>query len=325
MKLKDIPQNPEDVIIQNIPSHIIPIINRRNIVVNNNIDNDNMNLSHNAPVIPVQETEEINSSNNIVPVVQPLIEEKEIILNEEESIQNLKKDRSKYSGIYKITAVNGPIKIPEGYATNDVDEYNAIQIINDDLSTWKVIIDKPNYKIYSKPFRTRNEKGEEGESRMFYLDATIDSPASEVNRQINTFELRKVWEDSLKKGQLINKEDLGNGIKIIDYYAYIKMPLIFADRDIVVRKKIWENYNGEKDCCLNEMHSIELPEFPAKSRPIRARLENKSKYIKPISSHKTKLYYVSKFDMKISLGGDVMDKKGAQGTEKWFKDFLKQL
>ena len=44
------------------------------------------------------------------------------------------------------------------------------------------------------PFKTINEKGEEGESRMFYLNATIDSPASEVNRQLNTFELRKKWD-----------------------------------------------------------------------------------------------------------------------------------
>ena len=103
------------------------------------------------------------------------------------------------------------------------------------------------------------------------------------------------------------------------------MPIIFSDRDIVVRKKIWENYNGEKDCCLNEIHSIELQEFPAKKKPVRARLENKSKYIKPIDENKSRFIYVSKFDMKISLGASMMESKGAERTEKWFKQFLKYL
>ena len=87
---------------------------------------------------------------------------------------------------------------------------------------------------------------------MFYLDATVDHPASKINEQLNSFQLRQQWEESLKKGKLIKEENLGNGIKIIDYYGYIKMPMIFSDRDIVVRKKIWEYYNNEKDCCLNE-------------------------------------------------------------------------
>ena len=49
---------------------------------------------------------------------------------------------------------------------------------------------------------------------MLYTDATIDYPASEVIRQLNTFDLRKKWEKSLQKGNLIKEEDLGNGTKI---------------------------------------------------------------------------------------------------------------
>ena len=72
---------------------------------------------------------------------------------------------------------------------------------------------------------------------MFYTDATIDYPASEVIRQLNTFDLRKKWEKSLQKGNLIKEEDLGNGTKIQEIYSYIKMPFISADRDMVTRKK----------------------------------------------------------------------------------------
>ena len=328
--LKDIPSNPEDVIIKELPPNFSQInnpISSANIKMvnipitqNENKDIEPITEEINTNIIP---TEEISHNKEVDEQINNQEIEKEDMI--EEKVENQQEETLQKVGKYKITAFNGPIKLPENYSTDDEDEFNAIQMINDDISTWKLQIDKPNYKIYSKPFKTKNEKGEEGESRMFYLSATIDSPASEINKQINTFELRKKWEESLKKGKLIKEEDLGNGIKITDFYGYIKMPIIFADRDMVVRKKIWENYNGEKDCCLNEIHSIEHPDFPAKEKPVRAILLNKSKYIKPIDINRTKFYYVSKLDMKINASNSIMESKGAEGTEKWFKAFLNQL
>ena len=58
-------------------------------------------------------------------------------------------------------------------------------------------------KIYTKPFKTYNEKGKEKESRMFYLDATIDHPASKINEQLNSFQLRQQWEESFKTSEKI--------------------------------------------------------------------------------------------------------------------------
>ena len=316
--LKDIPSIPEDVIIKELPPKFSQI--------NKPISSMKVNMVVNSPI-----------KNNIKTKIEPVKEEiySNITSSEETSQNNEREEQSNNLkiqeeenitiGKYKITALNCPIKVPNNYSTDDVDEYNAIQMINDDISTWKLQIEKPNYKIYYKPFKVIDEKGKENESRMFYLIATIDFPASEVNKQINTFELRKQWEGSLKKGKLIKKADLGNGIKIIDYYAYIKMNMFFSDRDIVVRKKIWENYFGEKDCCLNEIHSIELPDYPAQKKPVRAILLNKSKYIKPIDINRTKFYYVSKLDMKINASNSIMESKGAEGTEKWFKAFLNQL
>ena len=82
------------------------------------------------------------------------------------------------------------VEYPFGNFIGSLNVVILYQKINDDISKWKIQIDKPNYKIYSKPFKTRNEKGEEGEARMFYLDATIDKPASVINKAINSFELR---------------------------------------------------------------------------------------------------------------------------------------
>ena len=165
----------------------------------------------------------------------------------------------------------------------------------------------------------------EVESKMYYLDATIDYPASEVNKQINSFELRQNWDESLKKGKLIKEQDLGNGIKTIDYHGFIKMPITFANRDIVARKTIWQNYNGERDACLNEIHSIENSKFPIKEKPVRATILNKSKYIKPIDNNRTKFYYVNKCDLKLNVAAPKMEDKGAKIIENWFNDFLQQL
>ena len=326
--LKDIPSNPEDVVIKNLPANFSQVINpvSSNIITSNyipiNANGENFSITENKNI--AQKVEEINT--DVIPTKQfgrsnqQMEEEKEILQEIEEPKEEPTPAKK---GKYQITAFNGPIKLPEGYSTDDIDEFNAIQNINDDLSNWKLRIEKPNYKIYSKPFTTKDQGNE---SRMFYLDATIDCPASEVNRQLNSFDLRKKWEDSLKKkGKLIKEEDLGNGIKIIYYYGFIKMSFLFSDRDMVVRKKIWENYNGEKDCCLNELHSIENPDYPAKDDPVRATLENKSKFVQPLGQNKTKFYYVNKFDLKVSVSASMMEGKGADSTEKWFKDFLKQL
>ena len=102
------------------------------------------------------------------------------------------------------------------------------------------------------------------------------------------------------------------------------MPFIFTDRDMVLREKIWENYLGEKDCCLGRIYSIEHPDYPPKEKPVRATFENRGEYIKPIDNNKTKLYFCSKFDMKMSVPVSMMEGKGSEGQEKWVKEFIKQ-
>ena len=314
--LRDIPSNPDDVVIKELPPTYTQIMNP--------ISSSNINYIPN------------NSNINEMPVVEsnvvPMTEEINTDLMQNEEMQGMNPEEASLvqpidilNGKYPVTNFNGPIKLPQGYSASSEAEFNAIQIINDDLSTWKLQIDKPNYKIYSKSFNTIDIKGKEVESKMYYLDATIDYPASEVNKQINSFELRQNWDESLKKGKLIKEQDLGNGIKTIDYHGFIKMPITFANRDIVARKTIWQNYNGERDACLNEIHSIENSKFPIKEKPVRATILNKSKYIKPIDNNRTKFYYVNKCDLKLNVAAPKMEDKGAKIIENWFNDFLQQL
>ena len=336
-RLSDIPSNPDDVIIKELPPGFTISMNP---ISNSNMGMSNMNnmnigqntMEMNPPEInePPQMIEEINTdiipNDDNQPNQQeeiPLEENHEELNKEEPEPQPEEVAPVQTTGKYQITEFNGPVKVPPGYSTDDEDEFNAIQFLNEDLSQWKLQIDKPNCKVYSKIYKVKNEKGEENDNVMFYMDATIDFPASEVNRQLNTYELREKWEKSLEKGKLIKQEDLGNGIKITDYYAYLKMPFIFADRDMVIRKKVWENYQGEKDCYLMQLHSIEHPDYPEKEKPVRATFDNRGKYIKPINDNQCKFYLASKFDMKLSVSASMMEGKGSEGTEKWLKEFIK--
>ena len=334
-KLSEIPANPEDVEIKELPANYTLSMNpisssNLGMVMPSGI---NMHLGQNEPPMisqtinePHKIIEEINT--DIIPNDE--LQQKEESLNEEinENIQNQEKvpeetEPEQPKGKYLITEFNGPVKLPPGYSTDDEDEYKAIQFLNEDLSTWKKQIDKNNIIVYSKLYKMKNEKGEEVDNIMFRADITLDFPASEVNRQLHDFNLRKKWEKSLEKGKLLKEQDLGNGLRVKDYYSYIKMPFIFADRDMIVREKIWENYLGEKDCCLGQCHTIEHPDFPQKEKPVRAEMENRGEYIKPINSNQCKLYYCSKFDMKLSAPVSMMEGKGSEGQEKWVKEFIK--
>jgi len=335
--LKDIPSNPDDVVIKELPPNYTlsmnPVSSGMGVPIGvpmgmNMGQSEVPMMSQEVNEPPPKMIEEIDT--NVIPNgdiqqndMDSIKEEQEEVVNKEEVPEQIEPVQS--AGKYQITEFNGPVKVPPGYSTDDEDEFNAIQILNQDLSSWKKKVDKNNIIVYYKLYKTRNEKGEENDNGMFYCDVTFDFPASKINRQLNNYEVRKKWDKSLDKGKFINEENLGNGIIISDYYSYIKMPFIFDDRDMVVRKKRWENYQGETDCVLCQVHSINHPDYPPKKKPVRAEMENRAEYIKPIDANKCKFYFVSKFDMKLSVPSSMMESKGSEGQEKWVKEFIKGL
>lgn len=331
--LKDIPSNPDDVIITEIPSDLAISLNPRsstNLGVmpsvptnfpENNINN-NIIQSPNEFESKPQIIEEINTDliqNEEINQSKNQIKEEPILLDNLEPVQEPEQEKV---GKYKITEFGGPVTLPPNYSTDDEDEFNAIQILNQNKSDWKLQKDKDNIKIYSKLFKIFNDEGKEVDNIVFFTEATIDFPASEVNKQMHNYTLRSKWEKSLQKGKIIKEERLPNDIDICDYYAYVKMPFIFADRDMVLRSKTWCNYLGEKDCYLTHLKSIEHPDFPPKEKPVRAIYENAGQYIKPISDNQCKLYSIAKFDFKISAPVSMMEGKGSDGQFKGIKEFI---
>ena len=248
-------------------------------------------------------------------------------LNPKESLEKSEKEKeiSKSNGKYLVEQLDGPVVVPKGYTTDDEDEYNAIQILNQDKKDFKPQVDKDNIKISSKLFKIINDEGKEVDNIMFFTDATVNFPASLVNKQLNTFSLRQKWDISYEQGKLIKEENLPGDIDVIDYYSYLKMPFIFYDRDFVLRNKTWNNYQGEKDCYLTHMKSIKHPDFPPKEKPVRGYYENFGCYIKPINDNQCKLYTIAKFDMKLSAPIFMMEGQGSSKQANFIKGFINYL
>ena len=333
--LKDIPSHPEDVIMTEIPPNLaismnpisssnlggigqIPIINPQTDLnqipqeLNQKpriIEEINTDIVPNDNIVQNQQTEEPVLLDSLEPVKEP----EEVKVEEE----------VKPEGKFKITEFNGPVKVPPNYSTDDEDEFDAIQILNSDKSDWKLQVDKDGMKVYSKLYKITNDEGKEVDNIMFYTDATVNFPASEINKQLYTYSLREKWDKSLQKGKLIKEEEVSHNLIVKQFYAYIKMPFIFSDRDIVLKEKLWKDYQGEKDCTLCNLKSIEHPDYPAKEKPVRAEQKNFGRYVKPISDNQCKMYVISKFDMKLSAPISMMEGKGSEGQLKSIKEFLK--
>ena len=157
------------------------------------------------------------------------------------------------------------------------------------------------------------------------MEAILDFPASHVINKLNDFNFRKNVDDQYEKGKLLSEKMIEGNIKVMEMYLYMKMPFIFSDRDFVVQKKCWLDYNGNKDHALFYIHSIENSQYPAKEKPVRGNYENRSGYVKPLGPNQCKINIVTAMDVKMSLGYSTMAKNGAEMQEKWVKKFKKEL
>ena len=273
-------------------------------------------------IIPGELTETVQlPQNNLESEVEPEAEADVNVVEEkkETPIEEQTPVMKKY-----ILCSGKIVALPEIYSTDDEDEYNAVNTLNEDISSWKKYTDNNGIKLYFKPYPVKDEDGKDCESVIGYCEAILDFPASKVIQKMNDFEFRKTVDDQYKKGKLLSERTEGN-IKIMEMYLYMKMPFIFSDRDFVVTKKCWLDYNGNKDHALFYIHSTENPEYPAKKKPVRGNYANRSGYIKPLSDNQCQLNVITAMDVKMSLGYDTMAKNGVEMQEKWVTNLRKQL
>ena len=273
----------------------------------------------------------LNSSDDYSNEDREQKDEKELIL-----FSSSKKLSSTSDKKYKIISKSTDIILfnEENYSTNDEDEFAAINLLNEDRNEgndldWVLSVTKDNIKIYYKQIRLKNEENKDFDTLIFYVEAILDIPSYKVNEYINDINFRKEFDSLYNQVKVLSEnEDESNNLKIIELYFYMKMPVFISDRDFVVRKKIWNEYNNKKGCYLIHLKSIENSEYPPKQKPVRGKFINRAAYICPYMDEereKCKLYLASCFDMKMSFGVSMMKSKGSEGQGKWVEELIKNI
>ena len=273
----------------------------------------------------------LNSSDDYSNEDQEQKDEKELIL-----FSSSKKLSSTSDKKYKIISKSTDIILfnEENYSTNDEDEFAAINLLNEDRNEgndldWVLSVTKDNIKIYYKQIRLKNEENKDFDTLIFYVEAILDIPSYKINEYINDINFRKEFDSLYNQVKVLSEnEDESNNLKIIELYFYMKMPVFISDRDFVVRKKVWNEYNNKKGCYLIHLKSIENSEYPPKQKPVRGKFINRAAYICPYMDEereKCKLYLASCFDMKMSFGVSMMKSKGSEGQGKWVEELIKNI
>lgn len=313
-------------IYENLNANQAPEINNNPIEIQQNNQNEPINIGDTIQQ-NVEETQNIieepsKEIDNIIP--GPLAETVKLDENPQEEIKEEAPVEEIKEGKYKVQSGN-IVALPDNYSTDDEDIFTAIKTLNEDVSSWKKYTDKDGIKLYFKPYPVKDEDGKDTESVIGYCEAIIDFPASKVIAKMNDFEFRRNVDANYKKGKLINERMEEGNIKIMEMYLYLKMPFIFSDRDFVVKKKCWLDFNGNKDNALFFIRSYENPEYPPNKKLVRGTFENRSGYIKPLGDNKCQVNVVTAMDVKMSLGVSTMSKNGAEMQEKWVKNLRSEL
>ena len=127
------------------------------------------------------------------------------------------------------------------------------------------------------------------------------------------------WDETFNKHEIIQEFPEENGIKKIIEYLFIKFPLMMDNRDIVQEKKIWKEYNGNKNCFLTISKSIEHPSHPPQKKVVRAEMVISGMFLYENSPGETSIYMVNNVDLKIK--NDFVNKIAKKSP----KDFLENL
>ena len=129
------------------------------------------------------------------------------------------------------------------------------------------------------------------------------------------------WDKTFDKHEVITELPEENGIIKEIKYLYIKFPLMMDNRDIVQQKKIWKEYNGDKNCYLSIAKSIEYPSIPPKKKIIRGEMLFDAVYLREDKIGETKMYLINNVDLKITSMVDLVNNT----AKKKPKEFIENL
>lgn len=131
------------------------------------------------------------------------------------------------------------------------------------------------------------------------------------------------WDKTFDKHEVITELPEENGIIKEIEYLYIKFPLMMDNRDIVQQKKIWKEYNGDKNCYLSIAKSIEYPSIPPKKKIIRGEMLFDAVYLKEDKIGETKMYLINNVDLKITSMVDLVNNTAKKKPKEFIENLTK--
>ena len=214
----------------------------------------------------------------------------------------------------------------KGIETNDKEEKAALGFLNIDKTKWDVKEKNDEMNLTYSTIKMENPlTNAEEEKVVFCLDVTLKKPVQTVLKCLNDFNLRKKFDTLYSEGKLVSEKK--ENPEVYNYYLLLKMGFVFSDRDFVLQKKVWKDYRGNKDHVLIHVSSINLPEYPEQSKPVRGVFLNRACYLYPGGNdQETKMTLCNCVDMKMMDVGTIMTvKKGSEGMQSWLDKFKKAL
>ena len=116
------------------------------------------------------------------------------------------------------------------------------------------------------------------------------------------------WDETFNKHEVIKKYPEEDGVIKAIEYLFIKFPLVMDNRDIVQEKKVWKEYNGNKNSYLSIAKSIEYPNIPPKKNIIRGEMILSAVYLREDNKGETKIFLINNVDFKITSMVDLVNK-----------------
>ena len=211
----------------------------------------------------------------------------------------------------------------------DPEEKSALDFLTLDKSKWELNEQTDEYKLTYQYIQMENPLSKAIEEKLsFCLEATIKEPVDKVIKCLNDLNIRKKFDTLYNEGKIISETKDNPDIYV--FYLLLKMGFVFSNRDFVVQKKVWSNYNEKKDHYLIHVVSIDHKDYPEQSNPVRGVFLNRAAYIKPGENEgETSFTLCNCIDMKvISVGSFIPINKGTGGMKKWLnalKETLKSI
>ena len=131
------------------------------------------------------------------------------------------------------------------------------------------------------------------------------------------------WDETFNKHEVIKEYPEENGIIRVIEYLFIKFPLMMDNRDIIQEKKIWKEYNGNKNCYLSIAKSIEYPSIPPKKKIIRGEMILSAVYLREDITNETKIFLINNVDLKITSMVDLVNKTARKKPKLFIENLTK--